>query len=140
MFTKKKIIILQQKIDIKKNYKIIYLFYNLYGLSYKNLLNILIKMGLNKDTSLKNLNDNKFNIIVNFLNYYGILKTNICLQEDNFIIIYHKVNNYRSKRHRRGLPVRGQRTWSNAMNSRSLIFHKRLVNILKRENLINIDL
>ena len=131
----KEIKILEKKLKIVIKKPLIYQINFLYGISLCNLRKIFFKFGLTLYTTLDHISFKLFEILINFLNYYGQSNTNIKNLEDNYLLVFQEINNYKGKRHRRGLPVRGQRTWSNAMNCRSKIFNSRIQNILNKANL-----
>ena len=94
-----------------------------YGINNKKANNIIIYLGLNPNTLYKNIPNNKLitlNKIINFLkNNHSIdiyLKNNI----KNNILQKFNSNSITGKKHKLSLPVKGQRTRSNAKNAKKL--------------------
>jgi len=75
---------------------------------------ILAKCGINPDTRMKNLNDEELSkirdVIENDYRVEGDLRREIALNIKRLT----EIGSYRGRRHRTGLPVRGQRTKTNA--------------------------
>lgn len=75
---------------------------------------ILVKCGINPDTRMKNLSDEELSkirdVIENDYRVEGDLRREIALNIKRLT----EIGSYRGRRHRTGLPVRGQRTKTNA--------------------------
>lgn len=75
---------------------------------------ILVKCGINPDTRMKNLSDEELSkirdVIENDYRVEGDLRREIALNIKRLT----EIGCYRGRRHRMGLPVRGQRTKTNA--------------------------
>ena len=86
----------------------------IYGIGLTSSQKILEKTGINPDTRVKDLTDDKVNIIRTEMdkNYKveGDLRREVALNIKRLT----EIGCYRGLRHRRGLPVRGQRTKTNA--------------------------
>ena len=86
----------------------------IYGIGLTSSQNILAKTGINPDVRVKDLTDDQINAIRKEIdsNYKveGDLRREIALN----IKRLSEIGCYRGLRHRRGLPVRGQRTKTNA--------------------------
>ena len=123
--------------NISNNIELIYFFNSLYGISYSTLNKIFFKTGLVNTSSFKNLNFNLYNILINFIDRYILLKNKLYIKNNLYLVKLQCFSNYRGFRHLKGLPVRGQRTSSNAKTCRSFIFHKRLKDLIKYFKLVD---
>ena len=86
-----------------------------YGIGRKSANDILAKAGVNPDTRVKNLTDEeeaKIREVIDKDGYVveGDLRRMVALNIKRLV----EINCYRGQRHRKGLPVRGQRTKTNA--------------------------
>lgn len=70
-----------------------------------------------KNTPLKNHEEYKLKILENFFTELLPFLANFKSQVEVNILILDLINSYRGWRHSKGLPLRGQRTWSNASSS-----------------------
>jgi len=86
----------------------------IFGIGRSTSKEILIRTSVNPDTRVKNLTEDEVNRIREVVekNYKveGDLRREIALNIKRLI----EIGSYRGLRHRRGLPVRGQRTKTNA--------------------------
>jgi len=86
----------------------------IYGVGRKTANQVLEATGVNKDTRVRELTDDEVNKIREFIDknikVEGDLRREIALNIKRLI----EIGSYRGIRHRRGLPVRGQRTKTNA--------------------------
>ena len=86
----------------------------IYGIGLSSSQKILAKTGINPDIRVKDLTDDQVNLIRKEIdeNYKveGDLRREIALNIKRLT----EIGCYRGLRHRRGLPVRGQRTKTNA--------------------------
>ena len=86
----------------------------IYGIGLSNSQKILEKAGVNPDTRVKDLTDEQENAIRKIIdesyNVEGDLRREVALNIKRLT----EIGCYRGLRHRRGLPVRGQRTKTNA--------------------------
>ena len=86
----------------------------IFGLGRSKSNMILTKTGVNPDTRVRNLTDDEINrlreIIDKEFKVEGDLRREIALNIKRLI----EIGCYRGRRHRQGLPVRGQRTKTNA--------------------------
>ena len=86
----------------------------IYGIGRKSANDILAKTGINPDTRAKDLTDDEVAKLRDEIqeNYKveGDLKRDVALDIKRMV----EINCYRGIRHRKGLPVRGQRTKTNA--------------------------
>ncbi len=85
----------------------------IYGIGLTSSQKILAEAGVNPDTRVKNLTDEDVNKIRKAMEDYkveGDLRREVALNIKRLT----EIGCYRGIRHRRGLPVRGQRTKTNA--------------------------
>lgn len=100
-------------VDIPSNKRIEISLTYIYGIGRKSSSKLLEKIGINKDTRVKNLSDDELNKIrqsIKELRVEGDLRREINMNIKRLM----DLGNYRGLRHRRGLPVHGQRTKTNA--------------------------
>ncbi|HCD70745.1 MAG TPA: 30S ribosomal protein S13 [Ruminococcaceae bacterium] len=86
-----------------------------YGIGRKSANDILAKAGVNPDTRVRDLTDDdeaKIRDVIDKEGYVveGDLRRMVALNIKRLV----EINCYRGTRHRKGLPVRGQRTKTNA--------------------------
>ena len=86
-----------------------------YGIGRKTANDILAKAGVNPDTRVKDLTDEEETKIRDAIEQLGVavegdLRRMVALNIKRLV----EINCYRGTRHRKGLPVRGQRTKTNA--------------------------
>ncbi len=84
-----------------------------YGIGRKLSNEILAKAGINPDTRVKDLTEAdeiKLREIIHDYTVEGDLRREVALNIKRLV----EIGSYRGVRHRRGLPVRGQRTKTNA--------------------------
>ena len=86
----------------------------IFGIGRSKSNEILAKTGINPDTRVRDLTDDEINklreIIDKEYKVEGDLRREIALNIKRLI----EIGSYRGRRHRQGLPVRGQRTKTNA--------------------------
>ena len=85
----------------------------IYGIGRPRSLEILQKAGVNPDTRVKDLTETEvasLRATIDGYNVEGDLRREVAMN----IKRLREINCYRGVRHRRGLPVRGQRTKTNA--------------------------
>ena len=96
----------QKRIEIALTY--------IYGIGLTSAQKILEKTGINPDTRVKDLTEEEVaklrDEIENFYTVEGDLRRDVGLNIKRLV----EINCYRGIRHRKGLPVRGQRTKTNA--------------------------
>ena len=86
-----------------------------YGIGRKTANDILAKAGVNSDTRVKDLTDDDEAKIRDAIEQLGVavegdLRREVALNIKRLV----EINCFRGTRHRKGLPVRGQRTKTNA--------------------------
>ena len=86
----------------------------IYGIGRATARKLLEDAGVNPDQRVRDLNDNDTNrlrqTIEKDLRVEGALRTEVAMNIKRLM----DIGSYRGNRHRRGLPVRGQRTHTNA--------------------------
>jgi small subunit ribosomal protein S13 len=86
----------------------------IYGIGRKNAVEILSKAGVNREQRIRDLSDTDVSrlrqVIEKEYRVEGALRTEIAMNIKRLM----DIGSYRGIRHRRGLPVRGQRTHTNA--------------------------
>ena len=86
----------------------------IYGIGLKSSKDILAKTGINPDTRAKDLTEDDIaklrDEIENHYTVEGELRREVAMNSKRLV----ETNCYRGIRHRKGLPVRGQRTKTNA--------------------------
>ena len=96
----------QKRVEIALTY--------IYGIGRSSAIEILAKTGINPDTRAKDLTEEEVaklrDVIENEYTVEGDLRREVGLN----IKRMQEINCYRGIRHRKGLPVRGQRTKTNA--------------------------
>ena len=101
-------------VDIPNNKRIEIALTYIYGIGLKSSQDILAKTGVNPDTRAKDLTEQEVALLRDEIeaNYTveGDLRREVALNIKRMV----EVNCYRGIRHRKGLPVRGQRTKTNA--------------------------
>ena len=101
-------------IDLPKDKRIEIGLTYIYGIGRKSAKDILEKAGVNPDTRVKDLTEQDVNKIREYIEHNlkveGDLRRDISLDIKRMM----EIGCYRGTRHRRGLPVRGQRSKTNA--------------------------
>ena len=86
----------------------------IYGIGLSTSQKILTVTGINPDTRVKDLSEDEVNEIRTYINknlmVEGDLRRDVALNIKRLV----EIGSYRGIRHRRGLPVRGQKTKTNA--------------------------
>ena len=86
----------------------------IYGIGRKNAVDILSKAGDNREQRIRDLSDTDVSrlrqVIEKEYRVEGALRTEVAMNIKRLM----DIGSYRGIRHRRGLPVRGQRTHTNA--------------------------
>ena len=101
-------------VDIPNNKRVEIALTYIYGIGRKSANDILEKTGINPDTRAKDLTEDEVaklrDEIENAYTVEGDLRRDVALNIKRLV----EINCYRGIRHRKGLPVRGQRTKTNA--------------------------
>lgn len=101
-------------VDLPKNKRVVIGLTSIFGIGKSTAQKILAKAGISEDKKVSQLTDDEVNQIRagmgNEMKVEGALKSEIAMNIKRLM----DVGTYRGKRHRKGLPVRGQRTRTNA--------------------------
>ena len=101
-------------VDIPNNKRVEIALTYIYGIGRKSANDILAKTGISPDTRAKDLTEDEVaklrDVIENEYTVEGDLRREVALNIKRMV----EINCYRGIRHRKGLPVRGQRTKTNA--------------------------
>ena len=101
-------------VDLPNNKRVEIALTYIYGIGRKSASDILTKTGINPDTRAKDLTEDEIakirDEIENSYTVEGDLRRNVSMDIKRMV----DINCYRGIRHRKSLPVRGQRTKTNA--------------------------
>ncbi len=101
-------------VDLPKNKRVVIGLTSIFGIGKSTAQKILAQAGISEDKKVSQLTDDEVNHIRagmgNELKVEGSLKSEIAMNIKRLM----DIGTLRGKRHRRGLPVRGQRTKTNA--------------------------
>ena len=101
-------------VDIPNNKRVEIALTYIYGIGRKSANDILAQTGISPDTRAKDLTEEEIaklrDVIESSYTVEGDLRREVALNIKRMV----EVNCYRGIRHRKGLPVRGQRTKTNA--------------------------
>jgi len=86
----------------------------IYGIGRGRSLAILIRAGVNPDKKVKDLTDDEVNKIRTLIEEEGGVEGDLRKEVAMGVRRLIEIGSYRGMRHRRNLPVRGQRTHTNA--------------------------
>jgi small subunit ribosomal protein S13 len=101
-------------VDIPKEKKIAVSLMYLYGIGLSLALRVLKEAQINPDTRAKELNDDEISKIAHIIQKNYRVEGELRREISQNIKRLMEVGSYRGLRHRKGLPVRGQRTKTNA--------------------------
>ncbi len=101
-------------IDLPKNKRVVIGLTSIFGIGVSTSKKILGKLGISEDTKVSALTDDEVNKIrsqiANEIKVEGALRSEVQMNIKRLM----DIGTHRGKRHRKGLPVRGQRTRTNA--------------------------
>lgn len=100
-------------VDIPRDKRVVVSLTYIYGIGHTKSVEVLAKAGINEDTRVKDLSDEQINAIrteIDGVKVEGDLRRETSLNIKRLM----EIGCYRGIRHRKGLPVRGQRTKTNA--------------------------
>ncbi|MBQ9787932.1 MAG: 30S ribosomal protein S13 [Lentisphaeria bacterium] len=101
-------------VDIPGNKRIEYSLRYLYGIGQAKALEIIAKVGIDRDLMAKDLTQDQIAAITKMLQDDLLVEGDLRRAVAADIRRLQQINCYRGIRHRRNLPVRGQRTKTNA--------------------------
>lgn len=100
-------------VDIPSDKRVVVSLTYIYGIGRPTAEEILKNVGVSEDKRVKDLNENELTLIRQEVAKYhveGDLRREVALNIKRLM----EIGSYRGLRHRKGLPVRGQRTRTNA--------------------------
>ena len=101
-------------VDIPERKKILYSLQYIHGIGPKTAKEICTQAGIDPDQLASDLNDSELSAINALLDSSYVVEGALRRQVQQDIQRLKDIRSYRGERHRRGLPVRGQRTRCNA--------------------------
>ncbi len=101
-------------VDIPNDKQIVVSLTYLYGIGLAQSKRVLAACGIEENTRAKNLTEDELSRLGAYLERHYVLEGTLRRQESQNISRLRDINCYRGTRHRKGLPVRGQRTRTNA--------------------------
>ena len=101
-------------IDLPKDKRIEIGLTYVYGIGRKSAMDILEKAGINPDTRVKDLTEEQEGLLRDAIEHNYIIEGDLRRETAMNIKRLSEIGCYRGLRHRRGLPVHGQRTKTNA--------------------------
>jgi small subunit ribosomal protein S13 len=105
-------------VDIPRDKKIEVSLCYIYGIGRPTAVKLLGQAGVNRDTKTRELTDDEVNRIRELIDKNHTVEGELRKQVRQDIQRLIEISSYRGIRHRRGLPVRGQRTKTNARTKR----------------------
>ncbi len=103
-----------QGVDIPNNKAFYISLTYLYGIGRHTSIEICRRMGVEPTIKAKDLSDDDIAQLNNLLDTEYVIEGQLRRQTQQHIARLREIQCYRGSRHRRGLPVRGQRTSTNA--------------------------
>ena len=101
-------------VDIPENKKVRYSLRYIYGVGPQIADDILTETNINPDIKAKDLSDDEVGRIATYIDANLLVEGSLRRQIQQNIQRLRDIRSYRGERHRKGLPVRGQRTRCNA--------------------------
>ena len=86
----------------------------IYGIGSSNAREICAALGLSPDTKIRDLTDEEITKLQRFIDEHYQVEGDLRRERQQAIKRLTEIGSYRGLRHRRGLPVNGQRTKTNA--------------------------
>ena len=112
-------------VDLPKDKRIEIGLTYVYGIGRTSAKKILEMTGINPDTRVKNLTDEEESKLRECIDHNFIVEGDLRRQTALDIKRLTEIGCYRGQRHRRGLPVRGQRSKTNARNTKKKVVRTR---------------
>lgn len=104
-------------VDLNDDWKVDYALTNIKGIGWTLSEQILDRAGIKKDTLLKDLNKDDIAKLASLIEEHPV-EGDLLRQVRSNVQRLKTIGSYRGVRHNRGLPVRGQRTKTNARTKR----------------------
>lgn len=108
-------------IDLSNKKKLRYGLTNIFGIGLSRANIICNKLGLSVNYPLKKVSQMQLSRIGRFIEQQYIIEGELNYTIQNNITRLLSINNYRGFRHMNNLPVRGQRTHTNAKTAKKLV-------------------
>lgn len=105
-------------VDLPRNKRIEVALTYIYGIGLASSQDIMRQTGINSDTKVTELNDGEIVKLRSILDSSYEIEGDLRRLESMNIKRLMEINSYKGKRHRLGLPLRGQRTRTNARTRR----------------------
>ena len=101
-------------IDLPRDKRIEVALTYIYGIGPTRAAEVLTKTGINPDTRVKDLTEEQESLLRDAIEHHYIIEGDLRRETAMNIKRLSEIGCYRGLRHRRGLPVHGQRTKTNA--------------------------
>ena len=101
-------------IDLPKDKRVEVGLTYIYGIGQKTASKIIKETGINPDTRVRDLTEDEVAKLRDYIDKNCVVEGDLCREVALNIKRLIEINCYRGIRHRKGLPVRGQRTKTNA--------------------------
>lgn len=101
-------------VDLPREKAVLYALPLIYGIGKKNAAEVIAKAGVDPRKKIKDLNDQEIGHLREIIDAEYQVEGDLRRDVFGNIRRLMEINSYRGLRHKRGLPVRGQRTRSNA--------------------------
>ncbi len=101
-------------VDIPNNKKVVIALTYLYGIGHQTARDLCLKSGVDSDKKARDLTDEEIAMISTIIERDYVVEGPLRRQTAQSINRLRDIKSYRGIRHRLGLPVRGQRTKTNA--------------------------
>ena len=107
-------------VDIPSNKRIDVALCSIYGVGSTIAMKVAQQAQVNPETKVRDLTDTEFNRVREIVDKSYVVEGDLRRQLQQNLRRLIEVGTYRGTRHRRGLPVRGQRTRTNARTKRGV--------------------
>ena len=101
-------------IDLPRDKRIEVALTYIYGIGPARAAEVLTKTGINPDTRVKDLTEDQESLLRDAIEHHYLIEGDLRRETAMNIKRLNEIGCYRGLRHRRGLPVHGQRTKTNA--------------------------
>lgn len=101
-------------VDLPRDKRVVIALTYIYGIGRSRAETIVKSTGINPDTRVRDLTEEEINRLREFIDKNYTVEGDLRREVQNSIKRLIDIGCYRGLRHRRGLPVRGQRTRTNA--------------------------
>ena len=101
-------------VDLPRDKRVEASLQSIYGIGLTRAQKLLEKVGINPDTRVRDLTDEEANLLSSTIQTEYKVEGDLRREVTSDVKRLMEINCYRGQRHKRGLPVRGQRTSTNA--------------------------